>query len=96
LFNAIGKKFNTLNESDEVIDPTTINRKNAGLILMHIATYPFGLFRLDLKKQINKMINENLSEFALFIESCAKTPVFLEGFDKSKIDIPEDSGVHAF
>lgn len=64
--------------------------------MQHIGTYPFGLFCLNLKPQVFKMIQENIQEFAAFIESCSKTPSFLAGFDKAKLEIPEDSGVHAF
>jgi hypothetical protein len=73
-----------------------VNRKNAELILKHIGLYPFDLFKVRVKDLIHIMLDQGLLEFVNFMENCAKTPAFLAGYDRAKIDVVEECGAFVF
>jgi hypothetical protein len=52
--------FSEVQAMERVIqsDSTTLYRKSADLILRHVGTYPFGLFKVELKDLIPVMIRE--------------------------------------
>jgi hypothetical protein len=49
-----------------------------------------------MKDLVATMIEEGLTEFALFIENSAKTPSFLKGIDRAKITYEETCGAFVF
>jgi hypothetical protein len=78
-------------------DVSVITRKTAGLLLKNIGLYPFNLFKVKIKRKfIATMIEEDLVEFADFIENSAKTPSFLYVFDRAKVEIDETCGSYVF
>lgn len=42
------------------------------------------------------MIDESVMEFGNFIDNCAKTPSFLKGFDRAKVEVEETCGAKVF
>ncbi len=67
-------------------DPETVNvanRKTAGIILKHVGTYPFDLFKVHMKELVAPIIELGLIEFAEYINNSAKTPSFLKGYDRA-------------
>lgn len=83
-------------ENEQNVEEKTICRKSAEIILKIIANYPFGLFKVEMKDLVAKMITEDLAEFVLFIESCAKTPSFLKSIDRAKLKYEETCGAFVF
>ena len=57
------------------------------MILKHMSTYPFGLFKVRLNRQIQIMIKEGIFELANFMEAFAKTPSFLKDIDRATAKI---------
>ena len=45
-----------------------VKRRSAELLLNHIATYPFGLFNVTLKKQIEIMMNYGICKLPFFFK----------------------------
>ena len=73
-------------------DCGTIRRKSTVLILKHLETYPFGLFKLKLNRQIEIMIKEEIFELGDFIEAFAKTPSFLSHYDRAFLKYEKTCG----
>ena len=65
-------------------------------MLKHIGTYPFGLFKLDVKHLIHIILEEELIGVGDFIESCAKTPSFLAGYDRARVEVEDSCGSYVF
>jgi hypothetical protein len=73
-----------------------IYRKPAELIIKNIGLYPFGLFKVETKHLIDTMIKKNLFEFLQFMNNMAKTPSFLQGYDRARVEVEETCGACVF
>lgn len=58
------------------------------MILKHIQTYPFDLFKVKLNQALlSEMVKADLFGLASFFSKSAKTPSFLKQFDRANIEI---------
>ena len=55
-------------------------------------TYPFGLFKVKLDKQIQIMIKNKIAEIVDFIDAFSKSPSFLKYYDRATIKADEACG----
>lgn len=95
--SAIARMENAEKEDDHSSTRDAINRKQTEEILKNISKYPFGLFKVEIKRQLVKeMIEQEVMEFGNFIENCAKTPSFLKVFDRSNVEVEETCGSKVF
>jgi hypothetical protein len=82
-------------ENNKQIDKT-IYRRPAELMIKNIAFYPFGLFNVETKHLIATMIRVDLFEFAGFMDNMAKTPSFIQGIDRARVEVEETCGACVF
>jgi hypothetical protein len=55
-------------------------------------TYPFGLFKVKLDKQLQIMIKNKIGEVVDFIDAFSKSPSFLKYYDRATIKADQTCG----